>query len=85
MSEKWITISEHLRTVLLLAFAFPIMALYFEWFNNKAPFTNDRLNDLKNIAIILYIIIYVLELRLKLKIKSDEIALLKTRLQQNEK
>jgi Ca2+/H+ antiporter len=85
MSEKWLKISEHLRTVLLLAFALPVMALYFDWFKDSDFFTIRRLNNIKNLAILLYIIVYVVELRMKLKQQALEIEKLKTKLLRYEK
>ncbi|MBO3117905.1 hypothetical protein J4050_14205 [Winogradskyella sp. DF17] len=85
MNWKWIKIIEYFRTALLLAFAFPIIAQYFHWIKDSEFFTKDKLEDIKNIAILLYIIVYIIELRVKLKYKDNEIANLKTRLLHYEK
>jgi len=85
MNQKWIKVIEYFRTFLLVAFALPIMAQYFNWFKDSDFFTKDKLDTLKNIAILLYILVYIIELRIKLRHKDNEIARLKTLLLQYEK
>lgn len=85
MRSTWLRISEYLRTILLLGFIFPIVSIYFNWFKDSTSFSRETLHDIKNIAILLYIIVYVIELRLKISDKNIEIAKLKTKLLEYEK
>jgi hypothetical protein len=84
MRYRWVVVLDYFRIVLLLGFALPVMAMYFDWFKDSTFFTEERLNTIKNSAILFYIIVYVIELKLKLKIKDNDIAVLKTKLHKYE-
>lgn len=82
---NWITLLSGFRTFLLLIFAFAILSLRFDWFENNAILTEDVLSKTKSLAIVTYGIFYIIELKLIVKLKDNELAKLKTKLLQYEK
>ncbi|WP_299127894.1 hypothetical protein [uncultured Winogradskyella sp.] len=79
-TKKWISILSYLKTIAILLWAFTFLSHQFNWFENVNLIATDSLKDFRNLAVVLYMIVYLIELRLTVKEKTIEIAKLKTKL-----
>lgn len=81
---NWITVLAGIRTFLLVIFSFTFLSLRLGWFQNSGVLTEEVLNDIINLTVIVFGVLYILELKLKLKQKDTQLAKLKTKLLQYE-
>jgi hypothetical protein len=76
---NWVFLLSGFRIFLLLIFAFASLSRGLDVFENHALLTEEVLRNIKNMAIVIYGILYIVELKLIVKQKDYEFMVLNTR------